>query len=415
MALQTLLTLLPLLSVVSAASIRLDARQTSGTIINNGNSTVNSTSAGPYGLHNADCQNVQLSIPVNLTLSNFTDVDNSYSNQSYITRQIIDFTEAQGNWTAEHGPSKNVSFHLNQTYSINGYYCTPIQGARNDSALWNLVHGIGFDSSYWDYTLAPEYSVVRHAASYGYSTFRYDRLGTGGSETPSVGGFDVVRAQTEVAIYQEVLRQLRNSTQVGGKRHSKIVGIGHSYGSIQTQAVSMETPELLDAVVLTGYTTNSSNLPGYLHAASYSIANKVLPDHLGSKPDIWLATGSNASDILAFFYPPYFSQESFDLARSTEQPVTLGSLFSVGAVGGQSNFTGPVQVVNGAKDFIFCSSNCWAGPNGTDIPSGVKELYPQAKNFTSYIAENTGHGITAHYSQPMVAEEISKWIAAQGL
>lgn len=47
-----------------------------------------------------------------------------------------------------------------------------MRGARNNSALWTLVQGIGFDSSYWDYTLSKEYSVVRHAASYGYSTLR---------------------------------------------------------------------------------------------------------------------------------------------------------------------------------------------------------------------------------------------------
>lgn len=212
-----------------------------------------------------------------------------------------------------------------------------------------------------------------------------------------------------------MLKQLSNTARVGGKRHNRIVGIGHSHRSVQTQAVSMMTTGLLDAVVLTGYTTNSTNLPGYLHAASYSIANRIFPDRLGNKSDIWLATGSNAWDMLGFLYAPYYSEASFDLARSTEQAVTVGSLFTVGAVGGPSSFSGPVQVVNGAKDFVFCSSNCWAGPNGTDIPSGVKMLYPHAKNSTSYIAEDTGHRITAHYSQPMVAKEICKWIAAQGL
>ncbi|CDS00528.1 uncharacterized protein SPSC_02077 [Sporisorium scitamineum] len=393
-------SLLPLVGVVSAASIQLAARDA------NSSSNTNTTLSGPYGLNNTNCSQVTLSIPVN---------HNTHSNQSYITRQIIDFTQAPANFTAQHGPNPNITFNLSRTFTINGYYCTPEQGAREDGALWNLVHGIGFDSSYWDYSLSDEYSVVKHAASYGYSSFRYDRLGTGKSETPVGGGFDVVRAQTEVAILQGVLGKLRNTTEVGGKKHGKIVGIGHSYGSVQTQAASQQTPSLLDAIVLTGFTTNSTNLPGYLHAASYSIDNRVFPSRLANKPPTWLVTGSNASDITGFFYPPYYSPASFDLARSTGQPVTLGSLFTVGAVGGVAqNFTGPAQVVNGAKDFIFCSSNCYAGPNGTDIPSGVKQLYPQAKNFTSYIAENTGHGITAHYSQPRVAEEIAKWVARAG-
>ncbi|CBQ68236.1 conserved hypothetical protein [Sporisorium reilianum SRZ2] len=404
------------MGLVSAASIRLDPRDATSALQCDTTNTCSAAATGPYGLNNAQCQQVTLSIPVNLTLTNFTRVDNFYANQSYITRQIIDFSEAPANFSAQHGPDAKQTFNLNRAFRINGYYCTPKQGARDGSALWNLVHGIGFDSSYWDFTLSPEYSVVKHAASYGYSTFRYDRLGTGGSETPHVGALDVLRAETEVAILQGVLAKLRNTTEVGGKRHGKIVGVGHSYGSVQTQAVSRMSPALLDAVVLTGYTTNGTNLPGYLHAASYSIANRVFPARFARKPPQWLVPGSNASDILGFFYPPFYSEASFDLARATEQAVTLGSLFTIGAVGGVAKeFRGPVQVVNGAKDFIFCSSNCWAGPNGTDIPSGVKMLYPAARNFTSYIAEDTGHGITAHYSQPMVANEIARWVSGQGL
>lgn len=418
----TFLRLLPLVSVASAAAICLDARQSN----NNDNSTSSSSSSGmdsfntsapvgPYGLSNADCTNLTLSIPVNLTLSNFTDVDNYYSNQSYITKQILELALAPTNWTSAHAPG-NTTFNLNTTFSIAGYYCTPKQGARNDSALWNLVHGIGFDARYWDFALAPEYSLVKHAASYGISTFRYDRLGTGKSETPA-NGFDVVRAQTEVAILEGVLEKLRNGTEVGGKKHDKIVGIGHSYGSVQTQAVSKDRPELLDAVVLTGYTTNTTNLPGYLEAASYSIARNIFPDRLGEKPPTWLVTGSNANDIMGFFYPPYYSQAAFDLSRATEQSVTLGAFATISAVGGEaSNFTGPVHVVNGAKDYIFCSSNCWAkGQDGKSIPESVQMLYPQTKNFSSYIAEDTGHAITPHYSQPMIAEEIVSWVMDQGL
>ncbi|KAJ1029920.1 hypothetical protein NDA16_000836 [Ustilago loliicola] len=252
----------------------------------------------------------------------------------------MEYTTATSNWTSAH--QSNSTFEVNRNFSIAGYYCEPRQGYKNNSALLNLVHGIGFDASYWDYALSPEYSLVKTAASWGYASFRYDRLGTGNSETPA-GGFDVVRAQTEVAILEGVLGKLRNGSEVGGRSWEKIVGVGHSYGSVQTQAVTKQSPQLLDGVVLTGFTTNSSNQPAYLQAAAYSIANRVFPQRLGDKPSTWLVTGSNASDITGFFYPPYYSEASFDLSRSTEQPVTLGSLVTIGAVGGEaSNFTGPV-------------------------------------------------------------------------
>ena len=38
--------------------------------------------------------------------------------------------------------------------------------------------------SYWDFTVPEDYSYVRAAADAGFTTFRYDRLGTGLSEKP---------------------------------------------------------------------------------------------------------------------------------------------------------------------------------------------------------------------------------------
>ena len=97
---------------------------------------------------------------------------------------------------------------------------------------------------------SPEYSFVKHAASHGYSSFIYDRLGTGGSETPN-SGFREAQVYTEVAIYQDIVRQLR-AGKIGNKSFKRITGMGHSYGSAQTQSLSKMTPELLDGIVLTG-------------------------------------------------------------------------------------------------------------------------------------------------------------------
>lgn len=71
------------------------------------------------------------------------------------------------------------------TYSLSGTLCTPKSGAKNSSHVQYLIHGVGFDSSYWDFAAAPEYSYVRAAADAGYTTFRFDRLGTGLSQKPS--------------------------------------------------------------------------------------------------------------------------------------------------------------------------------------------------------------------------------------
>lgn len=88
---QNLFALLLLVNVVYGASVRLSSRQTDRKSDNSDNASATSISkdAGPLGLDNAHCENVKLTIPVNVQLANFTNVDNSYSNQSYITRLWI--------------------------------------------------------------------------------------------------------------------------------------------------------------------------------------------------------------------------------------------------------------------------------------------------------------------------------------
>ena len=49
---------------------------------------------------------------------------------------------------------------------------------------------------------------------------------------------------------------LRNG-DIGGMKFNKIVGIGHSYGSVQTQALSATQPDLLNAVLLQGFSVNA--------------------------------------------------------------------------------------------------------------------------------------------------------------
>lgn len=170
---------------------------------------------------------------------------------------------------------------------------------------------------------------MRHAASHGYTTFRYDRLGTGLSETPQ-NGFDEVQAATEVALLTSINQMLRNTKSIGGQKWGKVVGIGHSCSAVQTQAVSASDPALYDAVILQGFSANATYLPNYFQAGGYSIARAVLPGHFGSKPTTWLATASPATKQIAFWLFPHFAQGAFDIAHQTEQAVTPGTFFTIG-------------------------------------------------------------------------------------
>ena len=75
------------------------------------------------------------------------------------------------------------------SYMISGTLCTP-RHTSNTTQTTNvqlLVHGAGYDSSYWDFSpdgKTDDYSYVSAAAAAGLTTFRYDRLGTGLSDHP---------------------------------------------------------------------------------------------------------------------------------------------------------------------------------------------------------------------------------------
>lgn len=150
------------------------------------------------GPDNADCtrQIYQLDITSNNIV--FKDVDPNANQvrplsypcctltnalQTYITSLLQTFLPAMSNFTEAHENPEMQN--ATSTYSLSGTLCTPKSSAKNPSHVQYLIHGVGFDSSYWDFSASPEYSYVGAAAEAGYTTFRYDRLGTGLSEKPS--------------------------------------------------------------------------------------------------------------------------------------------------------------------------------------------------------------------------------------
>ncbi|KZT61935.1 alpha/beta-hydrolase [Calocera cornea HHB12733] len=294
------------------------------------------------------------------------------------------------------------------TFGISGVLCTPTAGDKHNGSVQLLVHGIGFDASYWDFAYQPEtYSYVQAAASAGWTTFRYDRLGTGMSEHPS-DGFRMVQAPTDLAILEEITSMLRSSGV------HKIVGVGHSYGSEQLAALSGKNTSAVDALVLTGFSANSSSTGVFLAGGLYTRAADVMPSSFGSLPGSYVMTGLPQGNQFQFFYYPYFDNAAFAQARASEQPATLGVFSTMGVLGGSaSNFTGPVHIVTGDRDLPFCGAQCDivpVGMNKTILELTQDMVFPMSSNFSIYSPANTGHGVNLHYSAPETYKEIMTFL-----
>ena len=80
-------------------------------------------------------------------------------------------------------------------------------------------------------------SYVDAAADAGYATFSYDRLGVGASDHPDP--IEVVQASLEVEVAHALIQALRDGV-IGGNTFYKVVGIGHSLGSIQVKSSNVK-------------------------------------------------------------------------------------------------------------------------------------------------------------------------------
>ncbi|KAF7980121.1 hypothetical protein HWV62_39543 [Athelia sp. TMB] len=318
--------------------------------------------------------------------------------ESVLSRVWIDFvvsaltSSSASNFSESYvGKTKKL---VSGDYAISGTLCTPKAGAKNASHVQLLIHGIGFDSSYWDFSASEEYSYVRASAAAGISTFRYDRLGTGLSEKPA-DSYAIVQSPLELAIAQQFASMLR-AGKIGNTTFTKIVGVGHSYGSVQIQALSATVPAALDGIILQGFTTNTTALPLTVAGGAYAIATDVFPERFSTSEltDSYVATLGPQTNKFAFWHYPGYTESAFQRARDTEQPTPQASFLTVAnIIRPATTFTGPVHVVAGDKDFIFCLADCYAVPAGSgksSILDFVQDLYPATGNFSTYIPADTG-------------------------
>lgn len=298
--------------------------------------------------------------------------------------------------------------NVSGSYNISSTLCMPANGT-NDTTVQFLTHGVGFDRYYWDF--APGYSYVDVAASNGYATFFYDRLGVGASSKPD--GINVVQAPLQVVIANNLIGMLRNGTFAGTAFRS-VVGTGHSYGSVITEAVTANYPTSLDAAVLTGFSTNSTALPIFIAALNLDIASVNQPYRFANLNNTYLVSSTAVSNQWAFFRSPGFDPSILNLAEGTKGTVTIGELLSMSAAGGPAmNFTGPITVVNGVEDLPFCTGNC---SYPTDLAAAVRgTLYPMAKNTSSsYLAPTCGHGLNLHYAAGAAYDFIQDFVRSEG-
>jgi pimeloyl-ACP methyl ester carboxylesterase len=269
-----------------------------------------------------------------------------------------------------------------------------------------LTHGIGIDHTYWNN--APNYSYVDYAAEQGYTTFNYDRLGVGLSEHPDP--LQVVQAELEIAIAHGISELLRSGALAANK-FTKVVAVGHSYGSIVTYGWTKEYPQDVNAAVLTGFSPSVASAASTLIAQALDLASVVNPILYSELPAGYITSSTITGLQFSFFRWPAYDEQLFYNAWENAQPLTLAEFLSGASIlaSPNTNFTGPVDVVDGEHDQANCAGNCLSPVDQT--AAAITDFYPAAsKGSDHYIAPGSGHFVNYHYAATGAYERIHKFL-----
>ncbi|KAH7336492.1 hypothetical protein BKA65DRAFT_527260 [Rhexocercosporidium sp. MPI-PUGE-AT-0058] len=312
------------------------------------------------------------------------------------------------------------------TYNISTQFCMPDSSNVTAPTVQVLTHGIGFDKTYWDSPYAGyNYSYVNTAVDqFKYCILSLDRLGVGNSS------------------HGEPLNEIQ----------SKVVHVGHSFGSAQTYSLANLYPELTDGIILTGFSMNASFVPFFAAGANFQQANLNQPLRLSNitgqriqtllsmyadplvdyiapidlstiaapqmLPNGYLVSSNAEANKYLFLKPKFYDAGILTLAEATKQPVTLGELLTLGSLVMMNNYNGPTMVITGDSDLPYCGGDCLAtGVAATSIPAMVKMNFPNVSdgNFSAVVKPNTGHGINFHYNATGAYNVINDFLGSKGL
>jgi len=363
------------------------------------------------------CHNI--TIPISLDSRNGVFDIPPLSDQIAVTHFVQNYTRNGHNFSSEALTGYKTE---TGTYHISATVCVPNKPNANSTAFQFLTHGIGFDKSYWDLPFNNFNYSYTHVAvdTYGYNTIAIDRLGIGASSKPDP--LSVVQAPAELYAIYQVTKLLRSGSLPGVSivKPSKVVHIGHSFGSILSYELAFTYPNITDGLILQGFSIDASFVASTFAAFDVQSASINQPSRFGdvtatNLPAGYLTWSNKGANQFSFLAPPYFDPAILDYAESTKQPFTAGEVLTLAALPGPATkFTGPVLVLTGDEDAIFCGGDCMVGGAGGSIPSQAAAIFPNSRRYETHIQLNTGHAVNVHYNSSGAYRVMNDFLRRQG-
>ncbi|PQE32833.1 Ctr copper transporter family protein [Rutstroemia sp. NJR-2017a WRK4] len=354
-----------------------------------------------------------ITIPVTLNARNGIFNLPPLTDHIAVTKFAQDFLRRGQNYTAAVLQGYTT---ITDQYSIAATACRPDHHGENYDTWQFLTHGIGFDSGYWDLAFeSSKYSYVDVAVDqYGYSTLAIDRLGIG--QSSQADPTNVIQAPAELSAIYEVTKMLRAASlpDLEMSEPSHVIHVGHSFGAILSYELAAAHPNITDGLILQGFSVDPSYLPQTIAGFNIQAASNQILRWFTHTPAGYFTWSNINANQFAFLAPPYYDPLVGDFTEHTKQPFTTGEILTLGSQPSSApDFTGPVLVLIGNEDAIYCGGDCSNG-QGASIPAGVSAVFPKASAFEAYIQPNCGHAVNVHYNATGAYDVMNSFLNAHG-
>ena len=239
-----------------------------------------------------------------------------------------------------------------RSYTVSGRLCVP--SGQQPETVQLLLHGATYSRTYWDWDQDPgRYSYVAAATSAGYATLAVDRIGHGQSSHPLSA---LVDTSANAFTAHQVVQALRDGEL--GYRFTKIISVGHSYGSITALEEAAQYGDV-SATILSGMLHKLTVVGTAMVATAFLPAGLDDPGYLTTRPGVRATLFYNA----AMADPQVIAHD--EATKDTLTATELATFPLTLVDGSAARVHVPVLLAVGEKDTIFC------GLGGADCSSAA--------------------------------------------
>ena len=154
-------------------------------------------------------------------------------------------------------------------------------------------------------------------------------------------------------LHQLVL-ELNSGAAITGEKFTKVIFVGHSYGSVLGNYLAVDHPSDFVILILTGFGNNLAYAADGLNATLLTPASSFAPRFSGLSPGYMVISSQNGRRTYFYGPPGSFDEQLFQLDFPTQDEIGLREAFSLsGGLRTASSYTGLVFVLTVLKTTVF--------------------------------------------------------------